>query len=83
MPLAIWVIGLGIFAQGTSELMLAGLLPEMAADLDVTIPQAGGLISSFALGMLVGAPVLAALTLRSPCAGPAACRCCCSWRCSS
>lgn len=66
MPLAIWIIGFGIFAQGTSELMLAGLLPEMAADLGVTIPQAGGLISAFALGMLVGAPVLAVLTLRWP-----------------
>lgn len=66
MPLAIWIIGFGIFAQGTSELMLAGLLPEMAADLGVTIPQAGGLVSAFALGMLVGAPVLAILTLRWP-----------------
>ena len=66
LPLAIWGIGFGIFAQGTSELMLAGLLPEMAADLGVTIPQAGGLISAFALGMLVGAPILAVLTLRWP-----------------
>ncbi|MBB3662736.1 DHA1 family chloramphenicol resistance protein-like MFS transporter [Prauserella sediminis] len=66
MPLAIWGIGFGIFAQGTSELMLAGLLPEMAADLDVTIPTAGWLISAFALGMLVGAPTLAVLTLRWP-----------------
>lgn len=66
MPLAIWGIGFGIFAQGTSELMLAGLLPDMAEDLQVTIPQAGMLISAFALGMLVGAPVLAALTLRWP-----------------
>lgn len=37
MPRAIWIIGFGIFAQGTSELMLAGLLPEMAADLGVTV----------------------------------------------
>ncbi|SJM68765.1 Cmx/CmrA family chloramphenicol efflux MFS transporter [Gulosibacter sp. 10] len=66
LPLAIWGIGFGIFAQGTSELMLAGLLPEMAGDLGVTIPQAGWLISAFALGMLVGAPVLAVLTLRWP-----------------
>lgn len=66
LPLAIWGIGFGIFAQGTSELMLAGLLPEMAADLGVTIPQAGWLISAFALGMLVGAPILAVLTLRWP-----------------
>lgn len=64
MPLAVYVIGLAIFAQGTSELMLAGLLPEVARDLDVTIPHAGLLISAFAVGMLVGAPVLAVLTLR-------------------
>lgn len=66
LPLAVWVIGLGIFAQGTSELMLAGLLPEVAADLGVSIPQAGLLVSAFALGMLVGAPVLAVVTLRWP-----------------
>ncbi|GLW06477.1 chloramphenicol resistance protein [Microtetraspora sp. NBRC 13810] len=64
MPLAVYILGLAIFAQGTSELMLAGLLPEIAADLGVSIPSAGLLISAFALGMLVGAPVLAALTLR-------------------
>ncbi|MFE7802998.1 Cmx/CmrA family chloramphenicol efflux MFS transporter [Nocardia sp. NPDC057440] len=66
MPLAVFVLGLSIFAQGTSELMLAGLLPEMATDLGVTIPRAGLLISAFALGMLVGAPVLAVVTLRWP-----------------
>ncbi|WP_214318386.1 Cmx/CmrA family chloramphenicol efflux MFS transporter [Nonomuraea sediminis] len=66
MPLAVYVLGLAIFAQGTSELMLAGLLPELAADLGVSIPGAGLLISAFALGMLVGAPVLAVVTLRWP-----------------
>jgi MFS transporter, DHA1 family, chloramphenicol resistance protein len=66
MPFAVYVIGLAIFAQGTSELMLAGLLPEVAGDLSVSIPQAGMLISAFAVGMLVGAPVLAVLTLRWP-----------------
>lgn len=66
MPTAVLIIGFAIFAQGTSELMLAGLLPELAADLSVTIPQAGLLISGFALGMLVGAPTLAILTLRWP-----------------
>ncbi|MGW5379241.1 Cmx/CmrA family chloramphenicol efflux MFS transporter [Nocardia sp. NPDC003999] len=64
MPVAIYVLGLSIFAQGTSELMLAGLLTEMAADLGVSVPRAGLLISGFALGMLVGAPVLAVATLR-------------------
>lgn len=63
MPIAVYVLGLSIFAQGTSELMLAGLLPELASDLHVSIPRAGLLISAFALGMLVGAPVLAIATL--------------------
>ncbi|MUN39836.1 Cmx/CmrA family chloramphenicol efflux MFS transporter [Actinomadura litoris] len=66
MPRAVYVLGLAIFAQGTSELMLAGLLPEMAGDLGVSVPRAGLLISAFALGMLAGAPVLAVLTLRWP-----------------
>ncbi|MER6513677.1 Cmx/CmrA family chloramphenicol efflux MFS transporter [Nonomuraea sp. NPDC001636] len=66
MPLAVFILGLAIFAQGTSELMLAGLLPEMAADLGVSVPDAGLLISAFAIGMLVGAPVLAVVTMRWP-----------------
>lgn len=66
MPRAVYLLGLAIFAQGTSELMLAGLLPEIAADLHVSIPAAGLLISAFAVGMLVGAPILAVATLRWP-----------------
>ncbi|NDU71627.1 Cmx/CmrA family chloramphenicol efflux MFS transporter [Actinomadura sp. DSM 109109] len=66
MPLAVYVLGLAIFAQGTSELMLAGLLPAMAQDLGVSVPAAGWLISAFAIGMLAGAPPLAVLTLRWP-----------------
>lgn len=66
MPIAIYVLGLAIFAQGTSELMLAGLLPELATDLEVSIPAAGLLISAFAIGMLLGAPILAVVTLRWP-----------------
>lgn len=66
MPLAIYVLGFAIFAQGTSEFMLAGLLPEMAADLGVTVPAVGLLISAYALGMVVGAPILALATLRLP-----------------
>ncbi|PXX62366.1 DHA1 family chloramphenicol resistance protein-like MFS transporter [Nocardia tenerifensis] len=66
MPFAVYILGLSIFAQGTSELMLSGLLTELSTDLGVTIPQAGLLISAFALGMLVGAPVLAVATLRLP-----------------
>lgn len=66
MPVAVYILGLSIFAQGTSELMLAGLLTEMASDLGVSVPQAALLISAFALGMFFGAPVLAIATLRWP-----------------
>jgi DHA1 family chloramphenicol resistance protein-like MFS transporter len=66
MPLAVVVLGVAIFAQGTSELMLAGLLPMIVTDLGVSVPQAGLLISGFAVGMLVGAPLLAVATLRLP-----------------
>ncbi len=64
MPLAVYILGLAIFAQGTSELMLTGLLTEISDDLGVSVPQAGLLISAFALGMLIGAPVLAVVTQR-------------------
>jgi DHA1 family chloramphenicol resistance protein-like MFS transporter len=60
------VLALAIFALGTSEFMIAGLLPEIAADLRVGIPEAGYLISAFAVGMIVGAPAMTVLTLRLP-----------------
>ncbi|WEB40666.1 MFS transporter [Streptomyces yunnanensis] len=66
MPLAVHLLGLAIFAQGTSEFMLSGLLPDIATDLGVSIPDAGLLVSAFAIGMVVGAPVLAVATLRVP-----------------
>ncbi|ANN17600.1 chemotaxis protein [Amycolatopsis orientalis] len=66
MPLAVCVLGLSVFALGTSEFMITGLLPGMAADLGVGIPEAGLLISAFAIGMVVGAPLLAIATLRVP-----------------
>lgn len=66
MPLAVYILGLSVFALGTSEFMLSGLLPPIAEDMDVSIPQAGLLISAFAIGMVVGAPLLAVATLRLP-----------------
>ncbi|MEV7087668.1 Cmx/CmrA family chloramphenicol efflux MFS transporter [Streptomyces sp. NPDC093085] len=66
MPVAVYVLGLSVFALGTSEFMLSGLLPELAADMKVSIPTAGLLISAFAIGMVIGAPVLAVATLRLP-----------------
>lgn len=64
MPLAVYILGLSIFAQGTSELMLSGLLTEISSDLGVSVPRAGLLISAFAVGMLIGAPILAVVTQR-------------------
>ncbi|MEC4020526.1 Cmx/CmrA family chloramphenicol efflux MFS transporter [Streptomyces sp. H27-D2] len=66
MPVAVYILGLSVFALGTSEFMLSGLLPPIADDMGVTIPQAGLLISAFAIGMVVGAPLLAVATLRLP-----------------
>lgn len=66
MPLAVYVLAVSVFALGTSEFMLSGLLPPIADDMGVSIPRAGLLISAFAIGMVVGAPLLAAATLRLP-----------------
>ncbi|MDT9691774.1 MFS transporter [Streptomyces sp. P9(2023)] len=66
MPLAVYILGLSVFALGTSEFMLSGLLPPIAEDMNVSIPSAGLLISAFAIGMVVGAPLLAVATLRLP-----------------
>ncbi|MGY0060660.1 Cmx/CmrA family chloramphenicol efflux MFS transporter [Streptomyces sp. LZ34] len=66
MPVAVYILGLSVFALGTSEFMLSGLLQPIARDMDVSIPTAGLLISAFAIGMVVGAPLLAAATLRLP-----------------
>ncbi|MFG2872064.1 Cmx/CmrA family chloramphenicol efflux MFS transporter [Streptomyces sp. NPDC048338] len=66
MPLAVYILGLSVFALGTSEFMLSGLLSSIADDMNVSIPRAGLLISAFAIGMVVGAPLLAVATLRLP-----------------
>ncbi|MBW0274275.1 hypothetical protein ATM97_04880 [Nocardia sp. MH4] len=66
MPPALCILGSSIFAQGSSELILAGLLTDLAADLGVSIPPAGLVISGFALGMPIGTPVLAVVTLCLP-----------------
>ncbi|WP_181766349.1 Cmx/CmrA family chloramphenicol efflux MFS transporter [Streptomyces albidus (ex Kaewkla and Franco 2022)] len=66
MPVAVHVLGLSVFALGTSEFMLSGLLQPIARDMGISIPRAGLLISAFAIGMVVGAPLLAAATLRLP-----------------
>jgi len=66
VPRVVAVLALSIFVLGTSEFMITGLLPEMARDLAVSIPATGYLISAFAIGMIVGAPLMAIVTLALP-----------------
>ncbi|WP_320779921.1 Cmx/CmrA family chloramphenicol efflux MFS transporter [Streptomyces sp. CRN 30] len=66
MPLPLYLLAMAVFAMGTSEFMLAGLLPDIASDLGVTVGTAGGLTSAFAIGMVVGAPLVAALSRTWP-----------------
>ncbi|MFG1666448.1 MFS transporter [Streptomyces sp. Y7] len=66
MPLALLALAVGAFGIGTTEFVMMGLLPEVAGDLDISIPTAGHLVSAYALGVVIGAPLLAALTARLP-----------------
>jgi predicted MFS family arabinose efflux permease len=66
MPLALWALTLSAFAIGTTEFVIVGLIPTIAASLRVSVPSAGLLVSLYALGVAVGAPVLTALTGRVP-----------------
>ncbi len=66
MPLAVHALTAGAFGIGTTEFVIMGLLQQVAADLGVTIAAAGLLISGYALGVFVGAPLLTAATARLP-----------------
>lgn len=66
MPIALLALTLSAFAIGTTEFVIVGLLPTVAADLSISIPSAGLLVSLYALGVAVGAPVLTALTGKLP-----------------
>lgn len=64
LPLVVYVLALGTFLMLTTEFVVAGVLPEVAADLQVSLAQAGSLITVFAAGMIIGAPLMALLTMR-------------------
>lgn len=66
MPIALLALTISAFAIGTTEFVIVGLLPTIAADLNVSLPSAGLLVSLYALGVAVGAPVLTALTGKVP-----------------
>ncbi|GAA3235030.1 MFS transporter [Pseudonocardia petroleophila] len=64
MPVAIVVMALGTFAIGLSEFAVMGLLPRIAADLGVSLPVGGNLVTAYAVGVVVGAPLLTAAAVR-------------------
>lgn len=64
LPLVVFVLALGTFLMVTSEFVVAGVLPEIAGDLRVSLAHAGLLITVFAIGMIVGAPTMTLVTLR-------------------
>ncbi|MFF4906412.1 MFS transporter [Streptomyces sp. NPDC001260] len=66
LPFVVWVLAGGTFLMGTTEFVVAGILPDIAPDLGVTVSHAGLLVTAFAVGMIVGGPVMALATLRLP-----------------
>lgn len=66
MRVAIFALAVAAFAIGTTEFVIMGLLPQIAADLGVTIPSAGLLVTGYALGVVIGGPLLALATARLP-----------------
>ncbi|WP_148193500.1 MFS transporter [Pseudomonas syringae] len=66
MPLSLLILALSAFAIGTTEFVIMGLLPDVAADLGVSIPGAGWLVTGYALGVAVGAPFMAMATAKLP-----------------
>ncbi|NYJ33583.1 MFS transporter [Nocardiopsis aegyptia] len=66
LPAGVYLLGFSLFAMGSAEFLLAGVLPEVAADLDVSLSAAGFLITAFALGVVIGGPPFAVLSLRLP-----------------
>lgn len=66
MPVSLLALAMSAFAIGTTEFVIMGLLPQVAGDLQVSIPLAGWLISGYALGVAIGAPIMAILTAKLP-----------------
>ncbi|GAB3291671.1 MFS transporter [Parasphingorhabdus pacifica] len=65
MPVALLALAIAAFGIGTTEFVMMGLLPEVASDMQVSIPAAGGYISLYAIGVVVGAPLLTAAGMRT------------------
>ncbi|QRP45278.1 MFS transporter [Amycolatopsis sp. FDAARGOS 1241] len=66
MPVALLALAIGAFGIGTTEFVMMGVLPQAAADFHIAIPTAGYFISAYALGVVIGAPLLTAVAVRLP-----------------
>ena len=66
LPLGVYLLAFSLFAMGSAEFLVAGVLPAIADDLQITLSAAGALISAFAIGVVIGGPPLAVITLRWP-----------------
>ncbi|MFC9127820.1 MFS transporter [Streptomyces sp. NPDC057099] len=66
LPPVVWLLGAVAFLMGTSEFVISGLLPQISGALDVSVSSAGTLITAFAVGMMIGAPVMSMATQRLP-----------------
>ncbi len=66
IPIPVLALTMCAFCIGTAEFVVMGLLPDIARDLSVSIPLAGQLVTAYALGVVIGAPILAALTANQP-----------------
>lgn len=66
LPAALWALTISAFGIGTTEFVIVGLLPTVAGDFGTSISSAGLLVSLYALGVAIGAPILTALTGKIP-----------------
>ena len=66
LPHGVYLLAFSLFAMGSAEFLLAGVLPAVAADIGVSLAAAGGLITAFAVGVVLGGPPFAVVSLRWP-----------------
>lgn len=66
LPLGVYLLAFSLFSMGSAEFLLAGILPAVVTDLQVTLATAGGLITAFAIGVVIGGPPLAVISLHWP-----------------
>lgn len=66
LPGGVYLLAFGLFAMGSAEFLLAGLLPAIATDIGVGLATVGGLITAFAIGVVIGGPPFAIVSLRWP-----------------